>query len=187
MEFVRDHVVEFVEIWHPMISGLYSRHGVRTNIVDLEDMQQEAVLKVLSILPRFDPARTKGVNNYSKLTNFLITCVHRELVSMSFRNSFSIHIPSGSQRIVDQETQESARPACHDMSHVSAEDDRIDDYLTAREIIDTFDENGLLHMYYMDGMSQKQIAEKLGTTTSTISRRLTSIEDRIRKHAKEVE
>ncbi|MCK5617420.1 sigma-70 family RNA polymerase sigma factor [Candidatus Pacearchaeota archaeon] len=185
VDFIRDHVAEFVAIWHPMISGIYRRHGYSSRIIELEDMQQEAVVKVLECLERYDPERTRGATNYSKLTNFLVTCVHRELISQSFRNCFSVHIPSGSMRVVGPDMQDRCRPMSKGLETIPAEDEGLDNIIEATNIIEAFDQDGILTMYYLEGLTQEEVANRIGTTTSTISRKLTSIENKIRKQMKD--
>lgn len=185
VDFIRNNVAEFVAIWHPMISSIYHRHGRNSRIIELEDMQQEAIVKVLECLDKFNPEHTQGKTNYSKLTNFLITCVHRELISQSFRNSFSVHIPSGSMRVVGSDMQGRCRPTSDGIELVQAEDRGLDNIIEATNIIEAFDQEGILTMYYLDGLTQEEVAKKIGTTTSTISRKLTSIENKIRKQLKD--
>ena len=186
VQFVQEHVDEFVEGWHQLIGSIYRRHSSSNRIVDLDDMKQQAVLKVLECLPKFDFDRTKGKTNYNKLTNFLITCVGRELISHSFKNSFSVNIPSGSKGIISQETKDMSIPTCAGLAFAEAPDCKVEDHITAIELIDRFDQDGILEMYHIYNMNQREIAEKLETTTSTVSRKLNQIKESIRKYAQDL-
>lgn len=188
-EYVRRNADAYVAIWEPLITRLYNRHGQASRIVDEEDMQQEALLKVLTCIGRYDPQRqpAKGRSNYQRLNNFVVTCIRRELISHGWRNSFAPHVPSGSMRVVDSSTQERCKPSSLGLEDIEAETEDIEQRAEVHDLIDRYDEDGILGMYYLRGLTQREIADELRrrghgqVSTSTVSRRMNRIQDKIRE------
>lgn len=167
-----------IESWMPLISKLAGKF--QNKISSFEDLVNDGITALIEGLEDYDPSN--GVKE-----GYISKTIKRRIHDRAVTTSFTVHIPSGSLRLVDKKEINqmkgvnidfwgdiSERP---ELSYDYSAD--MDGYIDLLDIIERFDKDGIARLYFIEGLNYKEIAEKANCSIAKVCRHINKMRETI--------
>ncbi len=169
--------------WRPMIENLANQW--QNTITSREDLIQEGLYGILRGIKYFDP------NRNTKIETYIFQCIKSQIICSALESSYPFSCPAGTTIVNKQIRNEQSHKAANTRYYSNEEEDTlcIEDKrlqeIDLEDYIESLDPKQIAKMHFMEGMSQKDLADKFGVSIGCISKYLSRFRDLMWKKLKE--
>lgn len=176
-----NNTMEYIEKWQPFIKKLSYKY--QNTIASQEDLENEGIIGLLKALKEHDPSR-------AKLNTFIYQCISCSIIIASLKNAHPISYPAGTI-LSNNKVKESAYNSTMNSVHIESDDDErwsnkdyFEEYLSLLDSINKFDSKDIAKMYFIDGCTCQEIANKLKMSCSQVWKKVDHVREVLRKEIK---
>ena len=166
---------EHIEKWRPFIENLANKW--QNSITSREDLIQEGLVGILRAIKYFDPKRNP------KLESFIYQCIKSQIICSALESSYAVSCPAGTtivnKQIRDEQSQKEAKTIHYvddEDESLYIEDKRLQE-IDLEDYVDSMDPRQIARMHFIEGISYKDISDKLGISVGCISKYISRFRD----------